>query len=249
MKFCALLAASLLLICCTAASLLLASNVNAQEPSRVHADGIQILLIADNPFSGRYSIDSTQKQDDGSPKTVHVDTNVARDRQGRIHREHRNVAPSDSEKESAIADVFILDPVAHTRTSCNVAARHCQVARYHGPSFLKPAPDGLLDPSAHFVTRKSLGSDIIDGFNVIGTIEKVAIRGGWPAEKWQTSTREFWYSPDLGINLSATTKDPIEGEVAIRIVDLSRSDPDPALFQIPSGFVVEVLHPPSIPSN
>src|ERR1700728_589924 len=140
MKFCALLAASLLLICCTAASLLLASNVNAQEPSRVHADGIQILLIADNPFSGLYSIDSTQKQDDGSPKTVHVDTNVARDQQGRIYREHRSVAPSDSEKESAIADGFILDAVSHTRTSCNVAARHCNVARYHGPSFLKPTP-------------------------------------------------------------------------------------------------------------
>ena len=234
MKCCSLLAASLLLV----------SSGSAQESSRAHADGIEILPLTENTFSARYSIDTIQNQDDGSLKTVHVDTSVARDRQGRVYREHRSIVSSNSEKESGLVDIFILDPAAHNRTSCTVATRHCRVVRYLGPSFLKPAPDGLLDPSAHFVTRKSLGSDIIDGFNVIGTRETVEIRGGWPEEKWQVSTREFWYSPDLGVNLSAKSN-PIAGEMTIRIVDLSRSDPDPALFQIPSGFVVEALHPPS----
>jgi hypothetical protein len=55
------------------------------------------------------------------------------------------------------------------------------------------------------------------------------------------TTRDFWYSPDLQINLSVTRKDPREGTQAIRVVDLSRSEPDPAMFKVPAGFVVQDL--------
>ena len=52
------------------------------------------------------------------------------------------------------------------------------------------------------------------------------------------TTREFWYSPDLEVNLSVTRKDPRDGTQTIHVADLSRSDPNPAMFQIPSGYVV-----------
>jgi hypothetical protein len=53
------------------------------------------------------------------------------------------------------------------------------------------------------------------------------------------STREFWYSPELQVNLAITRKDPREGTQVILVDDLSRGDPDRALFQIPPGFKLE----------
>jgi hypothetical protein len=99
------------------------------------------------------------------------------------------------------------------------------------------------------VKRKNLASDVIYGLNVIGTRETVAFRGGWPAEQWQVSTQEFWFAPDLGVNLSATSKVPIEGTQVVRVSELSRAEPDPAMFQIPANFVVEDHRQPPRPED
>ena len=53
-----------------------------------------------------------------------------------------------------------------------------------------------------------------------------------------TLTREFWYSPDLQINLSVVRKDPRTGTQEIRVTLRSRSDPDPAALKIPAGYRV-----------
>jgi hypothetical protein len=243
MKFCALLAASLLF----------AGALTAQEPSdrddrsRVHADGIEVVVVAANPFSARFGVDSSRSLDDGSVQTKHVETTVARDSQGRVYRERHSLAPGNSGEQPSLKNFFILDPAAHTRTSCNVTARHCDITRYRGVPFLRPIPDGSFDPGYRFVKRRNLGSDFIYGLNVVGTRETVAFRGGWPAEEWQVSMQEFWYSPDLGVNLSATSKLPVKGTQAVRVSEFSRAEPDPAMFQIPANFVVEDRRQPPKP--
>jgi hypothetical protein len=245
MKFCALLAASLLL----------ATTLTAQEPTGradspgVHADGIEALTIAANPCSARYGIDSARNLDDGSVQTTSVETSVARDSQGRVYRERHSLAPSTSDEQPSLTNFFILDPVAHTRTSCNVTARRCDLTGYNGVSFLRPIPDGSFNPGYRLVKRKNLASDVIYGLNVIGTRETVAFRGGWPAEQWQVSTQEFWFAPDLGVNLSATSKVPIAGTQVVRVSELSRGEPDLAMFQIPANFVVEDHRQPPKPQD
>jgi hypothetical protein len=59
--------------------------------------------------------------------------------------------------------------------------------------------------------------------------------------------QEFWYSPDLGVNLSATSKLPVKGTQAVRVSEFSRAEPDPAMFQIPANFVVEDRRQPPKP--
>jgi hypothetical protein len=235
MTFSALLAASVLL----ASTLAAQESTDLNDRSRVHADGIEVLAVAENPFSARYNIDSFRNLDDGSVQTTHIETTVARDSEGRVYRERHHLPPGNSDEQSSLTNFFILDPVAHTRTSCNVSARRCDITRFRGVSFLKPIPDGSFDPGYRFVTRKSLGSDVIYGLNVVGTRETVAFRGGWPAEEWQVTIQEFWYSPDLGVNLSAASKVPIAGTHSVRVSELSRAEPDPAMFHIPAYFTVE----------
>jgi hypothetical protein len=235
MKFSALLATSVLL----------GSALKAQEPAEpvdsphVRADGVQVLVIAEKPFSARYNIDSSRSLDDGSAQTTHIETTVARDSEGRVYREHHSIPPGNSDEQSSLTNFFMLDPVAHTRTSCNVTARHCHITRYRGVSLFRPIPDGSFDPGYRSVTRRELGSDVIFGLDVFGTRQTTAFRGGWPAEKWQVSTQEFWYAPDLGLNLYTPSKTPNASTRAVRVSELARAEPDPARFQIPPNFTVE----------
>jgi hypothetical protein len=76
----------------------------------------------------------------------------------------------------------------------------------------------------------------------VGTRETLTINAGVIGNNQPVvTTREFWYSSDLEINLSVTRKDPREGTQVIQLIDLSRDEPDPSLFQVPSDFAIEDL--------
>jgi hypothetical protein len=242
MKLCALLAASLLFACTLTAQ-------ESEEPSRgpdgstrVHVGGIEILPVAGRPFSGRDSIDWTRNLEDGTVIATHLDANLARDGQGRIYREHVSFVPANSDEQSKRRYFTLSDPVAHTRTTCVIVVRRCAVTGYYESTSFTPRPTGPFDDGKRNLSRESLGSDVIDGLNVIGTRETISINPGVLGNNQPlVSTREFWYSPDLQVNLSVTRKDPREGTQVIHVVDLSRSEPDPAMFQVPNGYVVRDL--------
>ena len=97
------------------------------------------------------------------------------------------------------------------------------------------------------MTRDSIGTDVLDGLNVIGTRETITINAGVLGnERALVSTREFWYSPDLETNLSITRKDPRLGKQVIHLSEISRTEPDSAKFQVPAGFTVEDVRTPSV---
>jgi hypothetical protein len=232
-----------------AGSALLACSLSAQdstEPSRgpdggtrTHVDGIQVLSVAGKPFSGRDSIEWTRTLEDGSSVTTHLTAIVARDSEGRIRRERVNFVPANSNQQSKPSEMIIVDPTEHTRTTCEMATHRCSVANYSMPVKFAPVPAGPLDNGKRFLARESLGTDTIDDLNVVGTRETLTINAGVIGNNQPVvTTREFWYSSDLEINLSVTRKDPREGTQVIQLVDLSRSEPDPSLFQVPADFTV-----------
>jgi hypothetical protein len=240
MKLCALLAGSLLLACTLAAQESTEPSRGPDGGTRVRVAGIEILPVAGRPFSGRDSIDWTRNLEDGSVQTTHLDAALARDSRGRIYRERRTFVSANTSQQSRLDSIILLDPVAHTRTTCIVAARQCTITGYHASTSFTPTPAGPRDDGKRYLTRESLGSDSIDGLDVVGTRETISINAGVVGNSEPLiTTREFWYSPDLQVNLLVTRKDPREGTQVIRVVDLSRSEPDPAIFQVPAGFVVQ----------
>jgi hypothetical protein len=242
MKLYALLAVSLLLACTLAAQQSAELSRGPDGGMRVHVGGIEILPVPGKPFSGRDSIDWTRNLEDGTVVATHLDANLTRDSQGRIYRERRSFVPTNTGEQSKLKDIVLFDPIAHTRTICSVAARHCNVTSYHAPTSFTLTKAGPFDNGTRYLTRESLGSDVVDGFNVVGTRETTSINAGAIGNSQPlVTTREFWYSPDLQVNLSVTRKDPREGTQTIHVVDLSRSEPDPAMFQVPAGFVVQDL--------
>jgi len=123
-----------------------------------------------------------------------------------------------------------------------MATHHCSVTNYSVPVKFAPVPAGPLDNGKRFLVRENLGSNTIDDLSVVATRETITINAGVIGNNQPVvTTREFWYSSDLEINLSVTRKDPREGTQVLQLVDLSRSEPDPSLFRAPADFTVEDL--------
>jgi hypothetical protein len=51
-------------------------------------------------------------------------------------------------------------------------------------------------------------------------------------------TREFWYSPLLGVNLLSTVDEPMTGKQVFTAKDISTAEPDPSFFEVPSDYKV-----------
>jgi hypothetical protein len=245
MKFCALLGVSLLFACTLVAQDSEESSRGPDGGTQYFVDGISVLPIAGKPFSGQSTTEWTRTLADGTVVKTHLLTVVARDSQGRIHRERHHFVPLDSNEQSKLIEIKISDPITHTRTTCNAATHRCSVTGYRAPTSFKPRPVGEFDNGKRSLTRESLGSDSIDGLNVVGTRETVTINPGVVGNSQPlVTTREFWYSPDLQVNLSITREDPRDGTQQVRVQDVSRSEPEPAMFQVPAGYVVDVHEPP-----
>jgi hypothetical protein len=107
-----------------------------------------------------------------------------------------------------------------------------------------------LDNGTRGLSRENLATDTIDGLNVVGTRETLTMKADTAGNNQPiSSTEEYWYSPELEVNLSVTRKDPQTGTLVIHVVDRSRSEPDPSLFQVPENFVVEDHRRPAKTEN
>ena len=49
-------------------------------------------------------------------------------------------------------------------------------------------------------------------------------------------TDEYWYSDDLRINLMIKHNDPRTGSATLTVTQVGRTEPDAALFEIPSNY-------------
>jgi TonB family protein len=204
--------------------------------------GIQVLPATGRPFSARDHIVWTQGAPDGSLVTTELYALVARDAQGRIYRERRKFVPVNSNQPSRQLEILLLDPVSHTRTACDPATRRCTVSPYQASATFVLNPDAAQNHGMTFLTRESLGQKQIDGQDVTGTRETLQIASGVIGNSQPlTSTRDFWYSPSLQVNLSVTRNDPRFGTQVLQLVDLSLTDPDASIFQLPAGFSVQTL--------
>lgn len=230
----------------------------ASEPMRgpdghtsYHVAGIEVLPVTGKPFFAKDNIVWTRKLEDGSTVTTQLFAVVARDSQGRIYRERRSFVPANSDKESRLQEIMVFDPVAKTKTACVLATRECNITAYRVSTSFRPLPAGKFDQGTRHLTRENLGANVVDDLNVIGTRETTYInQGAVGNDRPLVSTREFWYSPDLETNVSVTRQEPTEGTQVIKLVDLSRSEPEAALFETPSGYTMHDLRRPTLqPTN
>lgn len=250
---------SLALAACFLSASLLAHAQNTDN-NTLHApdggamemiDSITIPAVTNAPFQGTVTLKWTRHLADGSTLIVGNHRLVIRNSHGDIYQERRTVVPDGSTEEPQIRWIEISDPARHTKYFCNPALTQCTLRGYYPPPTVQraqPAPAaktaykqsaaGIASPTDSGtnpkLVRTDLGTRSIEGLDAVGTRESVTIPPGAmgnsaPLER----SKEFWYSPQLGLNLRVLRVDPLHGEQSFQVTDLTLQEPDPHRFVLP----------------
>jgi hypothetical protein len=209
------------------------------------AQDIFVTPIPNAPFSGIVNVERSRVQRDGS--IVHFKTirDIARDTRGRIHNESRTLVPASSTEPPKLVSIHLYDPQTRISTFLDAQERTFSTQTVnHPPSTAPPAlsygsPTGAGLPQNEFTKEEDLGIRDIDGVPAHGVRETQTI----PAENGSADTvkeiviaDEYWYSEDLRINLMIRHSDPRTGTVTMTVARVTRTEPDPSLFEIPDGY-------------
>ncbi len=200
-----------------------------------YAEGLFIPMVPGHPFRARIEAHIMRQYADGTSAALKYFSLEARDVDGRVYREVRDMLPASSEMEPALIRTYIYDPKSSLISVCTPERQSCQQI-----SLLPPPEDEPTGPSKDgksVLTRESLGTKTIDGLECTGAREiRTYNPGAFGNDKPVAVTKEIWYSPQLQFNLSVTRIDPRSGTQTLEVTDLKLGDPGAEWFSIPDGY-------------
>jgi hypothetical protein len=203
------------------ALLILVSSLSlAQIPEpqqRPHDGGTREVLISilipslpNAPFSATVNTEWIRQLGDGTTITLKNRRAIARDNAGRIFQERRVLVPDDGKHESRVTQIEISDPVAHELYICVPLEGVCQVEQFSAPAFVPPptaASASSRQPGSP--NLEYLGEQFIGGLKTLGIRETAVIETGVIGNNSPIEIkREYWYSPQIGVNLVSKLQDP-----------------------------------------
>lgn len=219
-------------------------TTTAHAPDGSSVERIQSLTILPKtgaPFSATVVTVWTRVLEDGTRTTIKNHRVVARDSTGRIFEERRAFSPQGDTQPTRLRRLEYADPIQHEFYSCDPGARICEVSPYHAPASTPAGTQaaGNLPSAAGTVKRESLGETLIGNLNVVGSREITTINPGANGyERPEPTIKEFWYSPDLDINLVVKRFEPRGGAQDFTVENLNLSEPDPRMFSPPDGYKI-----------
>ncbi len=194
------------------------------------------------PYSVVQETEQTQTLSDGTHIVTKSKTRLYRDSYGRTRTESFFSPPGMPANEPT--DIRIEDPVAGTAYNLHVQQRVAQlVVPMRGlpmnPNVVQnpPITPKQMRPKT---TSEDLGTQSIEGVLAEGvratTILPVGSQGN---DRPILVVRETWVSNELGLTLLEKHSDPRRGEWVTRVTSLDRSEPNPALFQVPPDYILQ----------
>jgi hypothetical protein len=207
---------------------------------RASAQGdVFVTPIPNAPFSGVVRVERSFVQPDGSVANLKSMRDISRDSRGRIHNEARAMVPVSSTETPRVTRIHLYDPQTRISTTLDPKQRTFRTMTLNHPPatvppsvrYGSPSDNGL--PQNEFTKEEDLGVNEMQGLPVHGVREVQTIPG---ENKEIVITDEYWYSQDLRINMMIKHDDPREGTVTLTVTQVTRTEPDPALFEIPEGF-------------
>jgi hypothetical protein len=217
------------------------------------------------PYSAEQVTEHVQTLSDGthisqpSPKVMFY-----RDSQGRTRIERTfPLPPGVSAAEIAVPSfIEISDPVSgvhYTLEPRNHMARKMSFPTAPPPpsasnSATASAPSGRVLPRTipappvsasdgqtqrPQFSHESLGTETVEGILAEGSRTTVVYpTGAMGNDRPITTVSETWMSPELKVVVLSKNSDPRNGESTTRLTNISRAEPDPSLFQIPSDYEI-----------
>lgn len=229
-----------------AAFLLFSSSVLGQQsrlPERPKDGGTREMLISilipsltNAPFTATLNTTWVRRLADGAEITLINHRKISRDKLGRIFQERRILVPDDGKSESVVNQIEISDPVKHELYICMPGKHVCQLRALALPEISDPS---VLGKKAAGPGAEELGKQTILGLETIGTRQvRVIETGAIGNDRPLLIRREFWFSPQLGINLLSTREDPRFGTQKFEITELVPDAPDAKLFEPPADATI-----------
>lgn len=205
--------------------------------------GINLRSIAGAPFSADVVKESTQVLADG--------TLARHETKGKMFRDSLGRTRSETALESAIAGVepkcyvTIVDPLQQISIVLDVAAKKATIFHLPSPSAVT-ARDLKLVKAAQTAGQgggtsatENLGAMTIEGFAVTGSRRAHANEASVAKDRFHSAVTESWFSPELKIELLATTQAAQSTTRTTRLMNIVPGEPDPALFQSPADYATQ----------
>jgi len=209
------------------------------------------------PYSGVEVTEVAQTLPNGNVISRKTQTNVYRDSSGRMRTEFtvparpgRGQAAGQGAAGTPRTIINIHDPVAGVSRELDPqtkVARETALPNFRGGNAAvaggRPGrgPNGTArtpasDPN---VVTESLAMQTINGVQATGTRVTRTIPAGeiGNAQPIQI-VRETWQSVDLKVPVMVKSSDPRFGTTTTQLTNITRSEPDPALFQAPADYTV-----------
>ncbi len=97
-----------------------------------------------------------------------------------------------------------------------------------------------MGPRGDAPKTEDLGMQQIEGVSAQGKrITRTIAAGQMGNDRAIEIVTETWFSPDLQMVVMSKTSDPRMGDNVYRLTNISRAEPDPTLFAVPSGYTVQ----------
>lgn len=206
----------------------------------VHVAGVFVTPIPGLPLTAIVEVESSQILADGSTNVKKTIEHIARDFQGRIYNERRQLVSPSFTGTPIILSFHIYDPVTRLNTFLDPMTHLArQTTRPESTPADDPrvgAPVGTRNPQ---LAEEDLGTEKIENVWVHGirrsrTVPATASGTG----KAVVVTEEYWYSEELHLNMLVRQDDPRSGQQTVTVTHVDRNEPNSVIFQIPAGYKV-----------
>ncbi len=209
-------------------------------------------LVKGSPYAADEISETTQTLSDGNRIVRKTTSRVYRDKEGRTRTErsipqgpntaHHETHASIDIQDSVAGVFYRLEPDAHVAVKTVPQNIHSHLQKIAAE---KATMDGnvkyrvMNSQAAPDAKTESLGKQNIEGVEAEGTRTIMTIPAGEIGnERPIEIVSERWFSPELQAFVLTKRNDPMVGETVFRLSNISRSEPDVSLFQVPSGYTV-----------
>lgn len=242
-------------VAATLALLYCAGAIRGQEREqpaviRAHDGGfsgpLQSIFVppkAGAPFSLTLTTEWTRPLSNAGSFTLGNERRIVRDASGRIYQERWILVPKGGTIKSRMNVFQITDPEMHTWYNCEPATMVCELLTYHLTNSDTYAPaveaSGPLPDGKGSRLHEDLGSGNVEGIETHGYRETMTLNPGAMGNNAPMVTRrEFWWSPELALNLLSIVDSPQTGKQVFRAKDVSMAPPEPRLFVVPDEYKI-----------
>ena len=215
--------------------LALISIVLVSALALAQSQGIFVTPIPNAPLMAVVNTASTRISRDGTIVNQKTLSAIARDRQGRIFNERRPFVPATDAAMPPILSIHLYDPQTRTNTFIDPQNRVVWQNTLNRPPSTTPPVIGS-SPGSPYVKEEDLGTQKMQGVDVHGIRDTQTVPAEANGGKEIKVVDEYWYSEDLRLNLLVIHKDPRSGEQTTTVTQVDRGEPDPSIFEIPSGY-------------